>query len=234
MARTPRVGLIGGMSWEATACYYRYFNQFFEGPSPWSQPPVIIDSVDMAEIVALQQGDAWHVTGEILSDAARRLVAGGASVLGIGANTMHRNFDQVRAAVTCPVIDVRACVADEVASFGGGRVGLLGTKYVIERDFYSAGVEAHGVGVLVPDAAATAELQRIIYDELTQGVVRDESRTTLIEIGATLMARGADAVGLCCTEFGLLVGEDDAPFAVVDSTKAHVRALLRVQGEQSE
>jgi aspartate racemase len=232
MVRTARIGLIGGLSWEATACYYRYFNQFHTGPSPWSQPPVVIDSLDMADVVAHQRADDWEATGRLLSDAARRLVAGGASVLGIGANTMHRNYDDVRDAVSCRVVDIRACVAEEVVARGGNGVGLLGTKYVIEQDFYSHGIEEHGVGVVTPDATATTELQRIIFDELTQGILREESRDTLLEIGASLIARGADAVGLCCTEFGLLIDEDAAPFAVVDSTKAHVRALLGVLDEQ--
>jgi aspartate racemase len=226
MASPPRIGLIGGLSWESTAYYYRYFNQLYVGPSPWSQPPVLIDSLDMAEIVECQTTDNWARSGEILSDAARRLVAGGASVLGIGANTMHKNYDDVAHAVSCRVVDVRESVADEVKARGGARVGLLGTRYVIEQDFYAQGVKARGVDVVRPDTPSTEELQRIIFEELTQGIVADSSRDTLLEIGADLIARGADVVGLCCTEFGLLVGEDDAPYGLVDSTKAHVRALL--------
>jgi aspartate racemase len=226
MASPPRIGLIGGLSWESTAFYYRYFNQFYVGPSAWSQPPVLIDSLDMAEIVECQTSDNWARSGEILSDAARRLVAGGASVLGIGANTMHKNYDDVARAVSCQIVDVRESVADEVKARGRARVGLLGTRYVIEQDFYVHGVNAHGVDVVLPDQPSTEELQRIIFEELTQGIVADSSRDTLLEIGADLIARGADVVGLCCTEFGLLVGEDDAPFGLVDSTKAHVRALL--------
>lgn len=226
-----RIGLIGGMSWEATACYYRYFNQLFSGPSPWSQPRVLIDSVDMGELVAYQRSDDWAAAGRLLADAAQRLVAGGASVVGIGANTMHRNYDDVRDAVSCPVVDIRQSVAREVLTLGGRSVGLVGTTYVVEGDFYARGLGEHGVEVVRPDEAATAELQRIIYDELTLGVVSPASRDTLLEIGASLVERGADVVGLCCTEFGLLVDEHDAPFAVVDSTKAHVRALLGELGD---
>ena len=221
-----RVGLIGGLSWEATACYYRYFNEFFDGPSPWSQPTLSIDSLDMAEIVAYQRNADWEASGAVLADAARRLVDAGSQVLGIGANTMHRNYDHVVAAVACPVIDIRDSVAAEVRSRGGACVGILGTSYVIEEDFYADGLARAGVSVLRPDENATAELQRIIFDELTRGIRSDASRETLLEIGASLVARGADAVGLCCTEFGLLVDEERAPYAVVDSTKAHVRALL--------
>ncbi len=228
-----RIGLIGGLSWEATASYYRYFNELHVGPSAWSQPPVLIDSIDMSTIVDLQRAQDWGATGLLLADAARRLVAGGASVLGIGANTMHRNFDEVVAAVECEVIDIRACVAREVIALGGNCVGVLGTSYVIEQDFYARGIERHGVAVVRPDETQTRDLQRIIYDELTQGVVSPTSRERLLEIAASLVARGADTVGLCCTEFGLLVDEDGADFALVDSTKAHVRSLLRALEDQS-
>ncbi len=221
-----RIGLIGGLSWEATACYYRYFNQFHVGPSPWSQPLVVIDSLDMADIVVHQRSGDWEGAGATLADAARRLVAAGAQVVAIGANTMHRNYDHVVAAVECPVVDIRRSVAEEVRALGGASVGLLGTRYVIEQDFYCDGLVDAGVAVLRPDESATAELQRIIFDELTQGRLHESSRETLVEIGASLVARGADVVGLCCTEFGLLLDESDAPYAVVDSTKAHVRALL--------
>lgn len=221
-----RIGLIGGLSWEATASYYRYFNQLFAGPSPWSQPPVLIDSTDMATVVHLQRAGDWNATGAIMVDAARRLVAGGADVLGIGANTMHRNFEEVAAAVICEVVDIRACVAREVTSLGGDSVGVLGTSYVIDQDFYAGGIEAHGVRVVRPDEAQTRELQRIIYDELTQGVVVPSSRERLLDIAASLVARGAHVVGLCCTELGLLVDEGDEGLVIVDSTKAHVRALL--------
>ena len=221
-----RIGLIGGLSWEATACYYRYFNEYFVGPSPWSQPALVIDSTDMARIVELQRADDWSATGEIMADAARRLERAGASVLGIGANTMHRNYAEVVQAVACPVVDIRQCVAEEVTSLGGTRVGILGTAYVTQQDFYSSGIEKRGIQVLRPNEAAVQELQRIIFEELTQGIVSERSRGRVLEIGASLVARGADVVGLCCTEFGLLVGEHDASYAVVDSTKAHVRALL--------
>lgn len=224
---TARIGLIGGLSWEATASYYRYFNEFYVGTTPWSQPRVLIDSTDMGTIVELQRLQNWTQTGLIMADAARRLVAGGASVLGIGANTMHRNFEEVVAAVECEVIDIRACVAKEVTAIGANSVGVMGTAYVIEQDFYARGIEEHGVEVVRPDEVQTRDLQRIIYDELTRGVVLSTSRERLLEIASSLVLRGAQTVGLCCTEFGLLVDEECADFAIIDSTKAHVRSLLR-------
>ncbi len=230
---TARIGLIGGLSWEATASYYRYFNELHVGPSAWSQPQVLIDSTDMGTIVELQRVQDWGATGLIMADAARRLVAGGASVLGIGANTMHRNFDDVVAAVECEVIDIRACVAREVIDLGGHCVGVLGTSYVIEQDFYARGIEQHGVAVVRPDEVQTRDLQRIIYDELTQGVVSATSRERLFEIATSLVTRGADTIGLCCTEFGLLLDENSVDFALVDSTKAHVRSLLRALQERA-
>lgn len=221
-----RIGLIGGLSWEATACYYRYFNQQFVGPTPWSQPSVVIDSLDMGEIVTLQRLGDWTATGVLLADSARRLVASGATVLAIGANTMHKNFDVVAAAVDVPVLDVRTVVAREALALGAQSIGLLGTRYVVQEDFYVDGLEAAGVSVVRPDEEQAAVLQRIIFDELTQGVVTVESRATLLAIADSLVARGAAAVGLCCTEFGLLLSETDASYPLIDSTKAHVRALL--------
>jgi aspartate racemase len=221
-----RIGLIGGLSWESTACYYRYLNQFHHGPSPWSQPSVVIDSLDMAEIEALQRQGDWTATGVILADSAQRLVAAGATVLAIGANTMHKNYDAVAAAVDVPVLDVRSVVAREAQRLGATRLGLLGTRYVIEQDFYVDGLRAAGVDVVRPDGEQTAELHRIIFDELTQGLVTVAARDTLLAIAASLAERGAEVVGLCCTEFGLLLKEGEGPVALIDSTKAHVRALL--------
>ena len=226
-----RIGVIGGLSWEATAAYYRYLHHEYRGPSPWSQPPVVIDSLDMGHIVTLQRAGRWDETGAILADSARRLVAAGADVVAIGANTMHRNVDDVRRAVEVPVLDIRDCVATEVLAVGGTSVGVVGTTYVTRGEFFAPRLEDQGVRVVAPDETQADELQRIIYDELTQGHLIDSSRDTLLEIGASLVARGADALGLCCTEFGLLLEEDAAPYPVVDSTKAHVRGLLATLGE---
>ena len=221
-----RIGLIGGLSWMATAEYYRYANQLYLGPEAWSQPPMVIESVDFAAFVPLQQANDWDATGTLLVEAAQRLEGAGATVLAIGANTMHKNYDVVADAVSIPVLDVRTCVADEVKAKRGSALALLGTKYVLTQDFYVDALRAQGLDVVLPNDAETEELQRLIYDELTRGVVREESKAWLESLIAQLVDRGANAVGLCCTELGLLIEETDAPVPVIDSTKAHVRALL--------
>jgi aspartate racemase len=173
--------------------------------------------------VALQQIGDWQGTGRIVADAARRLESAGASVLGIGANTMHKNIDDVRHAITIPVVDVRDAVAQQVLALGYDSLALLGTKYVINETFYSDRLEELGVRVVKPSGEQTERLQAIIYDELTKGVVADASRDYFHDVAASCRERGAQVVGLCCTEFGLLMTESET---VVDSTRAHVRALL--------
>ena len=223
--RRHRIGLIGGLSWESTATYYKYFNLLSAKKNNWSQPELLIDSLNFGEIVPLQEKEDWAATGEILSDSARRLEKAGATVIGIGANTMHINFEAVQAAVQVPVVDVRSAVADEVVSRGFSKMALLGTKYVLEQSFYVDKLVARGVKVILPDSGQIEKLQSIIFDELTQGIVLAESKEFLIGVAEQSMAQGAQIVGLCCTEFGLLLDENEI-FPSVDSTKAHVRALL--------
>jgi aspartate racemase len=220
-----RIGLIGGLSWESTASYYRYFNELFVGANEWSQPQLVIDSVDFGAIVPLQREGNWDATGEILAASAQRLERAGATVLGIGANTMHINFAQVQEAVAIPVVDVRDAVAKESLGDGHHTIGLLGTKYVIERDFYSERLYELGVTTIKPTEEQTERLQFIIFSELTRGVVTQGSRAFLREVASSCLERGASIVGLCCTEFGMLMSEEES-FPVIDSTKAHVRALL--------
>jgi aspartate racemase len=220
-----RIGIIGGLSWESTASYYRYFNELFVGANEWSQPQLIIDSVDFGTIVPLQREGNWEATGEILAASAQRLERSGATVLGIGANTMHLNFNQVQSAVAIPVVDVRDAVAKESLGRGHHTMAILGTKYLIEGEFYSDRLQDLGVSCVKPTEEQTERLQFIIFSELTRSVVTKGSRAYLREVASSCLERGASIVGLCCTEFGLLMSEDES-FPVIDSTKAHVRALL--------
>jgi len=220
-----RIGIIGGLSWESTASYYRYFNEFFVGANEWSQPQLLIDSVDFGAIVPLQREGQWDATGEILAASAQRLERAGATVLGIGANTMHVNFARVQRAVAVPVVDVRDAVAKESLGLGHHTIALLGTKYLIEGAFYSDRLRELGVDSVKPTEEQTERLQFIIFSELTRGIVTKGSRAYLREVASTCLDRGASIVGLCCTEFGMLMSEDES-FPVIDSTKAHVRALL--------
>ena len=197
-----------------------------EALGPWVQPRLIIDSLDFSEIVGLQEDGDWESTGEILADSARRLEAGGATVLGIGANTMHMNAQAVSDAVSIPVVDVRDAMVSQLLAMGASSLSLLGTKYVMAEDFYSQHLERRGVTVVKPLGDEIDELQSMIYDELTQGVVSERSRDRFLAIAQGCRSRGGDVVGLCCTEFGMLVNQDNAPWPFIDSTYAHVKALL--------
>ena len=221
-----RIGLIGGMSWESTATYYRYLNEsFVGGPNEWSKPDVTIDSIDFGSIVVCQQRNDWASSGAILADSARRLERAGATVLGIAANTMHLNLDDVRAAVEVPVLDVREAVASECLALGQSSIALLGTRYVVERSFYSDRLEEMGVRCVRPTNEQRDRLQGIIFDELVRGIVNPESAAYLRRVADECLDRGAGVIGLCCTEFGMLMDEG-AQVPVIDSTRAHVRALL--------
>ncbi len=231
---SSRIGIIGGMSWESTSAYYRLLNELHDRTNdPWSQPRVLIDSVEFGQIVGFQRSGDWDAAGAVLADSARRLVDAGATVLGIGANTMHKCIDAVRDAVTVPVVDVRDAMAAEITTRGGDSLTLLGTAYVVQQRFYSDHLEALGITVVKPTDEQAAVLQRIVYDELTRGIVLDHTRAEFIEIAESCRERGGEIVGLCCTEFGMLVNEDNATFPFIDSTVVHVRALLAELARQS-
>jgi aspartate racemase len=226
-AANKRVGLLGGLSWESTARYYTLFNEMsVRENGPWSQPAVIIDSLDFSQIVRFRRAGDWVALGRVLADSARRLESGGATVLGIGANTMHRNYDDVAGAVSIPVLDVRDAMVNEVKARGASAVTLLGTKYLVENTFYSSYLERAGVFVVKPDGAQIDELQAMIDKELVRGVVTEQTRERFVEIVSDCQSRGGQIVGLCCTEFGLLMDEVHSPWPYVDSVAVHVKALL--------
>jgi len=225
-----RIGIIGGLSWHSTVSYYEDLHLLAQGKvNPWSQPKVIVDSVDFGLIAPLLQKGDFDATAEILIDSAKRLEAAGATVLAIASNTMHVNFDQVRESCSLPVVDVRASLVNEAKAKGLETIAVLGTKYLLEENYYVEGLKNLGLNVVLPDKNQADTLQRIIFEELTVGMIKPQSRDALIEISNSLLDRGADVIGLCCTEFGLLVSENET-FPTIDSTKAHVRDLLRLTG----
>jgi aspartate racemase len=224
-----RVGLIGGLSWESTAQYYRRLNEDVTKDNPWRQPQLVIDSLDFGLVNGAQvAGERGQVTGELVA-AARRLAAAGCTHLAICANTAHEDAEAV-AAVGLPLIDIRVAVAAGVRRAGASSLGLLATHYCIDRDFYARVIQQHGVRVIRPTPPQTEVLQRIIFDELCLGTVSPGSRQDVSEIADDLRRRGADVIGLCCTELGLLVSAADVG-SCVDSLDEHVRAILDVLAE---
>jgi aspartate racemase len=221
------VGLIGGLSWESTSQYYRRLNVDFRKDNPWRQPRLLIDSLDLGEINPAQAaGDAATVTAQFVA-SAQRLQAAGCTHLAICANTGHAEAAAITASVRAELIDIRLAVARGVHRVGGRSLGLLATRYCIEREFYVAGIEGEGITVVRPTPAQTDALQGIIFDELCVGIVSDASRRVVVAIADDLRARGADVIGLCCTELDLLVSEADVG-PCVDSLDEHVRAILDV------
>lgn len=220
------LGLIGGMSWESTVPYYRMINQTVkEQLGGLHSARLLLYSVDFAEIEKLQHAGDWVAAGAVLADAARSLKAGGAQLLVICTNTMHKVADAVEAASGLPLLHIADATGDAIRARGITRIGLLGTRFTMEQDFYRRRlIERHGLDVLVPEPDERDLVHRVIYDELCQGVIRDESRTQYRRVMDGLVARGAQGIILGCTEIGLLVGEGDASVPLFDTTALHARA----------
>ena len=220
------LGLIGGMSWESTVPYYRTINQTVkEQLGGLHSARLLLYSVDFAEIEKLQHAGDWDAAGAVLADAARSLKGGGAQLLVICTNTMHKVADAVEAASGLPLLHIADATGDAIRARGITRIGLLGTRFTMEQDFYRRRlIERHGLDVLVPEPDERDLVHRVIYDELCQGVIRDESRAQYRRVMDGLVARGAQGIILGCTEIGLLVGEGDASVPLFDTTALHARA----------
>jgi aspartate racemase len=219
-----RIGLLGGMSWESSAVYYRLVNEAVRDRlGGLHSADCVLRSVDFAAVEALQRAGDWDAAATLLAGEARALEAAGAEVLVLCTNTMHKVAGPVAAAVPAlTFLHIADATADAVRAAGLRRVGLLATAYTMEQDFYVGHLrDRHGLDVLVPDDAQRAEVHRIIYEELCVGVMRDESREAYRATMAALADRGAEAILLGCTEIDLLVGPADAPVAVFDTTRLH-------------
>ena len=219
------IGLLGGMSWESTAEYYRLANERVRDRlGGLHSARIVLTSVDFAEIEALQVAGDWDRAGDVLADEAARLEAAGAELLLLCTNTMHKVADRVQAAVTIPLLHLADTTADAVRAAGLTTVGLLATGFTMEQDFYRDRLAGHGLEVMVPDADDRAEVHRIIYDELCRGLVRDESRRLYRQVIDRLVAAGAQGIILGCTEIELLIGQADSPVPVFPTTRLHVEA----------
>jgi len=224
-----RIGLLGGMSWESTALYYRLLNEGVAARlGGLHSADCVLVSVDFAAIAELQAAGRWDEAGRVLADEARRLEAAGAEVLLVCSNTMHKVAAQVEAAVDIPLLHIADTTAAAAEGAGLSRVALLATAYTMEQSFLRDRLTAHGLEVVVPDAAGRALVHRVIYEELCRGVVDDTSRRRVSGVIAGLVADGADGVILGCTEIELLIGPDDSPVPVLPTTRIHATAALDV------
>lgn len=221
------IGLLGGMSWESTAEYYRLLNEFTRDRlGGLHSARCVLYSVDFAEIERLQAQGRWEEAGELLAAAARSLERAGADMVLICTNTMHKVAGQVRAAVSVPLLHLADATADAVRAAGLRRVGLLGTAFTMEQDFYRGRLAEGGLEVRVPDAAGRALVHRVIYEELCRGEVREESRAAYRRVIGDLVAAGAEGVILGCTEIELLIGAEDSPVPVFPAARLHARAAV--------
>ncbi|MGW1928321.1 aspartate/glutamate racemase family protein [Streptomyces sp. NPDC001919] len=222
------IGLIGGMSWESTAEYYRLVNEFTRDRlGGLHSARCVLYSVDFAEIERLQVENRWTEAGEILGEAARALEAAGADMVLLCTNTMHKVADQVEAAVSIPLLHLADATADAVRASGLRRVGLLGTAFTMEQDFYRGRLEAGGLEVRVPEADGRATVHRVIYEELCRGVVREESRAAYRKVIEDLVADGAEGIILGCTEIELLITPADSPVPIFPTARLHAAAAVR-------
>jgi len=220
------IGLIGGMSWESTAHYYAILNrETARHLGGLHSAPVIVHSVDFAPIEQRQRTGDWHGAGEELARIAASLEHQGAGLIGLATNTMHICAPQIRAGIGIPFIHIATPTAEALLADGMAKVGLLGTRFTMEKRFYINELEAAGLNVIVPDVGIT-NLNGIIYEELCLGIVRDESRRTYVDAIARLQGRGAEAVILGCTEIGMLIDDTVSPLPTYDTTDLHARALV--------
>jgi aspartate racemase len=221
------IGMLGGMSWESSAEYYRLANVLVrERVGGLHSAKIVLHSVDFAEIERMQVEGRWDDAGKALAEAATGVQAAGADFLLICTNTMHKVFDQVQAAVGIPVLHLGDTTAQAIKTAGLTTVGLLGTGFTMDQPFYRERLESHGLRVLLPSAEDRATVHRIIYDELCQGIVLDSSRDRYREVIARLTAAGAEGVILGCTEIELLVTQADSPVPVFPTTRLHAQAAV--------
>ena len=216
------VGLIGGMSWESTALYYKLINERVrDRMGKLHSAPLLLYSYDFEAIKQMQYAGRWSAAAASLAEVARRLESAGARAIVLCTNTMHKLAPDIVTSVAIPFIHIGDATAQRIRAKGYRRVGLLGTRFTMEEDFYIDRLRAHDLDVLVPPAEARADVNRIIYDELCLGIVADPSRRRYREVMTALVAAGAQCIILGCTEITMLVGPDDTSVETFDTTAIH-------------
>lgn len=223
------LGLIGGMSWESTAIYYRHLNEIVrERLGGLHSAKLLLWSFDFAEIAERQHAGDWQGAADLLIDAARKLEAGDAEGLLICTNTMHRMADEVQAAVSIPLIHIADATATAVKRAGVVRPALLATRFTMEQDFYKGRLaERHGLQAVVPDASGRDMVHHVIYEELCRGIVSEASKTAYVaEVRRMRRDDGIDSVIMGCTEITMLISQADFDIPVFDTTRIHAEAAV--------
>lgn len=221
------IGLIGGLSPQSTLSYYRGLNEGMQARlGGHHSARILLSSVDFAAFVALKDKGDWTTQGELLATEAARLERAGADFLVLATNTMHLLTPTIEAAITIPFLHLADATAREIRTAGLTQVGLLGTRYTMEFDFYKERLKGHGIAALVPDEAGRDIVNRIIYDELCHGRIEASSREAYRRIIADLAAKGAQGLIMGCTEIALLISAPDADIPLFDTTAIHIEAAL--------
>ncbi|MEK5645371.1 aspartate racemase [Paenibacillus rhizosphaerae] len=216
------IGLIGGMSWESSALYYRMINEEVRSRlGGLHSAKCLLYSVDFEEIERYQAEGAWEKAGEVLGQTARALEKGGADFIIICTNTMHKVIDDIQAKINIPILHIADATAAQIKESQIQTVGLLGTKYTMEQDFYKSRLELNGIQVIVPDRDDREAVNKIIYEELCLGKIHQESREYYKKVIQGLIESGAEGIILGCTEIGLLVKPEDAEVPLFDTTYIH-------------
>jgi len=222
------IGLIGGMSWESSLEYYRILNETTrEKLGGLHSAKCIMYSVDFAEIEALQHQDRWEEAAQLMIAAGQSLERAGADFIVLCTNTMHKLAVEIQANIHIPFLHIADATAQKIKTTGLSRIGLLGTRFTMEHDFYKGRlIDQHGLNVLTPDSEDRETVHRIIYDELCLGVVKQESRAQYIHIMEKLVQAGAEGIILGCTEIELLVHDGDSQVPLFPTTKIHAIAAV--------
>lgn len=222
------LGVLGGMSWESTAVYYRLVNQAVASrKGGLHSAPLVLASVDFETIAARQREADWPGAAALLGQAASGLRSAGAQALLIATNTMHKVGDEVAKAAGLPLLHIADATAAALRAAGVRRAAFLGTRFSMEdRAIVIDRLEQHGAPILVPEADDRALMHRVIFEELCRGIVRDDTRTAIAALIARQAARGADAVVLGCTEIGLLIDSRSSPLPCFDTTELHAAAAV--------
>ena len=225
--RVKKIGLLGGMSWESTALYYSLLNELVrERLGGYHSARCLVASVDFAPVEEMQRAGDWESAGELLAAEAQVLENGGAELLLLCTNTMHKVADRIEEATSVPFVHLADVTARAVVAAGLESVAFLGTGFSMRETFHTDRIAGHGLEVTVPEADEQQVVHDVIYDELVHGIVRDESRAAYRRIIDSLVARGAQGVILGCTEIELLIGPDDCPVPAFPTTRLHVEAAV--------
>jgi aspartate racemase len=222
------IGLIGGMSWESSIEYYQIVNQTVRAKlGGLHSAKCIMYSVDFAEIESLQHQARWNEATQLLITAAKSVENGGADFVIFCTNTMHKVADEVQKHIKIPILHIADATAERIKAKGMKKVGLLGTKFTMEEDFYKGRlIQKHNLGIIVPTVEAREVVHRVIYDELCMGEIKQSSRMKYVDIIERLAKDGAEGIILGCTEIGLLVKKEDSRVPLFDTTRIHAVAAV--------